>query len=103
MIAHLGTILPSIVKTQLDSPIVNWDFIGISAATEIYGGIFTLVLILCGIALLTGAVLLAFGKIGQHQGAFTGGLWTVGLSIFVAALASSVAALINFGAGINLG
>ncbi|MFC3399315.1 hypothetical protein ACFOEP_12940 [Microbacterium amylolyticum] len=73
MIAHLGTILPSIVKTQLDSPIVNWDFIGISAATEIYGGIFTLVLILCGIALLTGAVLLAFGKIGQHQGAFTAG------------------------------
>lgn len=87
----------------LPDPTPDWNFIGTDAGIEIYNGLYAIVLILCGIALLVGGILIAFGKIGQHQGSFTAGLWTVGAAVGVAALASGAAVLINWGSGFNLG
>jgi len=87
----------------LPDPSPDWNFIGTDAGIQVYNGMYAIVLILCGIALLVGGILIAFGKIGQHQGAFTGGLWTVGLAVAVAALASGAAVLINWGTTLNVG
>lgn len=96
--------LTSIVPAEgLPDPSPDWNFIGTDAGIDIYNGLYAIVLILCGIALLVGGILVAFGKIGQHQAAFTGGLWTVGAAIGVAALASGAAVLINYGTTLNVG
>lgn len=98
----LSTLI-SILPGQLPDPSPDWDFIGTDVGIDIYNGLYAIVLILCGIALLVGGILIAFGKFGQHQGSFTAGLWTVGSAIGVAALSSGAAVLINWGTGLNVG
>jgi hypothetical protein len=98
----ITTISATVPAAGLPDPVPDWNFIGTNAGIEVYNGIYAIVLILCGIALLVGGILIAFGKLGQHGAAFVGGLWTVGCAVGVAALASGAAVLINFGGSLNL-
>lgn len=91
-----------LVPADLPAPVPDWNFIGTNAGIEIYNGIYTIVLILAGIALLVGVVLLVFGKVTQHGGASTAGWWTAGSAIAGAALATGAAVLINWGSNLNL-
>jgi len=91
-----------IVPADLPAPSPDWDFIGTNAGIQIYNGVYTIIIILAGIALLVGVALLVFGKVTQHGGAATAGWWTVGSAIVGAALATGAAVLINWGSNLNL-
>ena len=100
----IHTLIPTVIdpSTDLNPPRPDWGFIGVGAATDIYNGIYTIVLILAGIGALIGAGLIIFGKVGEHSGAFKAGLWTLGGCVAGAAIATGASALVNFGSGLDI-
>lgn len=95
-------IILGIIPADLDNPTPDWTFLGTGAAMDIYNGVAAVVLILAGIAVLVGAALLAYGKIGHNSQSFTAGLWTIGLGAVVGLVVGSAGLIINYGANMDL-